>query len=77
MRHHFSRCQMLQTIAGGISATAIATRLHTTQGSETPRGLPGAAGARLAIATICTDGFGNQHHEPAIRHIPAMGFKNV
>lgn len=31
----------------------------------------------LAIATICTDGFGNHHHEPAFRVIPELGFKNV
>lgn len=34
-------------------------------------------GVRLAIATICTDGFGNHHHEPAFRVIPGLGFKNV
>ena len=34
-------------------------------------------GTHLAIATICTDGFGNHHHEPAFRVIPELGFKNV
>ncbi len=31
----------------------------------------------LAIATICTDGFANRHHEPAFRVIPELGFRNV
>ena len=36
-----------------------------------------ANGVELAIATICTDGFGNKHHEPAFRVIPELGFRNV
>lgn len=31
----------------------------------------------LAVATICTDGFENRHHEPAFRLIPQIGVKNV
>jgi sugar phosphate isomerase/epimerase len=31
----------------------------------------------LAIATICTDGFSNKHHEPAFRMIPQLGIRNV
>lgn len=31
----------------------------------------------LAVATICTDGFGNQKHEPAFRLLPQLGVKNV
>ncbi|MCB1123869.1 MAG: sugar phosphate isomerase/epimerase [Verrucomicrobiae bacterium] len=38
---------------------------------------PKTGGVHLAIATICTDGFGNKHHEPAFRVIPELGFKNV
>lgn len=32
---------------------------------------------RLAVATICTDGFGNHRHEPAFRLIPQTGVRNV
>ena len=39
--------------------------------------LPTIDGVQLAIASICTDGFGNQHHEPAMKFIPQLGFKNV
>ena len=38
---------------------------------------PKLDGVQLAIATICTDGFGNRHHEPAMKFIPEFGFKNV
>lgn len=38
---------------------------------------PQLKGVRLAIATICTDGFSNQHHEPAMKFLPQIGFKNV
>lgn len=31
----------------------------------------------LAVATICTDGFANRHHEPAFRLIPQIGIRNV
>lgn len=31
----------------------------------------------LAVATICTDGFSNQHHEPAFRLLPQLGVRNV
>lgn len=31
----------------------------------------------LAIATICTDGFGHHRHEPAFRLLPEIGIANV
>lgn len=31
----------------------------------------------LAVATICTDGFSHQHHEPAFRLLPGVGIRNV
>lgn len=31
----------------------------------------------LAVATICTDGFGHHRHEPAFRLLPEVGIKNV
>lgn len=31
----------------------------------------------LAIATICTDGFGHQRHGPAFRLLPEVGIENV
>lgn len=38
---------------------------------------PGEKAVELAIATICTDGFGNRHHEPAFRLIPQLGIRHV
>lgn len=46
-------------------------------GFEPPRNVSEFRGVELAIATICTDGFGNHNHEPAFRVIPGLGFKNV
>lgn len=34
-------------------------------------------GTALAVATICTDGFSNHHHDPAFRLVPQTGFTNV
>lgn len=44
---------------------------------KSPKGFEGFSKVELAIATICTDGFGNHHHEPAFRVIPDLGFRNV
>lgn len=45
--------------------------------AEKPLGFNGFPGVELAIATICTDGFENQHHKPAMQFIPQFGFRNV
>ena len=50
---------------------------NTTRAARAPKGFPGIKGVHLAIATICTDGFGNHHHEPAFRVIPELGLNNV
>lgn len=39
--------------------------------------ISGKSGVELAIATICTDGFGDHQHEPTFRVVPQLGFKNV
>jgi sugar phosphate isomerase/epimerase len=60
------------TIAAALP-TAIAAQPNTTArraGGETPF-------VELAVATICTDGFGNRKHEPAFRLIPQLGIRNV
>jgi len=52
---------------------ASAAQPDQRSGVKTPK----LKGVQLAIATICTDGFGNKHHEPAMKFIPQFGFKNV
>lgn len=45
--------------------------------AENPKGFAGFDQLELAMASICTDGFGNQHHQPAMEFIPKFGFRNV
>ncbi|MEM7558179.1 MAG: sugar phosphate isomerase/epimerase family protein [Planctomycetota bacterium] len=52
----------------GLPSAVAASALNTATRLE---------GVQLAIATICTDGFANRHHEPAMQVIPETGFKNV
>lgn len=64
-------------ILGSLAATPLAVSAASAGGSGAP-----ARGAEkpfrdLAIATICTDGFANQRHEPAFRLIPQIGVRNV
>lgn len=72
-----SRRQFLQATAlagAGLGLTAGARRCFA---AVRPKGFSGFRGVQLAIATICIDGFGNHHHEPAFRVIPELGLKNV
>lgn len=77
--HHLgsagSRRQFLARIgAAGAGMIALPT---LGEAGVKPKGFPGLKDVQLAIATICTDGFGNHHHEPAFRVIPKLGFENV
>lgn len=58
------------------AATALITRGSAAERRK-PNGFPGFDNIDLAIASICTDGFGNQHHAPAMKFIPELGFKNI
>ena len=71
-RRQFFNQSVLGTAAGGLMISQL-----PNQAAVKPRGFAGLQGVHLAIATICTDGFGNRHHEPAFRLIPEMGFQNV
>jgi len=69
-RRKFLKKSASVTLAGGAlhSLRQAAARATSASGNK---------GVALAIATICTDGFGNHQHEPAFRVIPQLGFKNV
>jgi sugar phosphate isomerase/epimerase len=54
----------------GAADNAAPAAAAAARGSEKPF-------RELAVATICTDGFGNHKHEPAFRLIPQLGVKNV
>lgn len=70
-----SRRQFLASIGGAGAGLMALPAISET--AAKPKGFSVFHGVQLAIATICTDGFGNHHHEPAFRIIPQLGFKNV
>ena len=67
---------MHRRLFNGIATATIGSNLLTSASAfaDTEHG---TRGVQLAIATICTDGFANQHHEPAMRYIPEFGYRNV
>ena len=70
----FSRRNFLQTSSVGIASTLLARQGFSAESNGQFKGFDQV---RLAIATICTDGFGNHHHKPAFEVIPTLGFRNV
>lgn len=74
------RRQLIQCAAGSLGTGMLASTLLPFRNARAARRearTTSLDGIQLAIATICTDGFGNQHHEPAMEFIPQLGFKNV
>lgn len=68
-----SRRTAMQQFAG-LMATGWMLAEPTSVRAATPRPI---SKIELAIATICTDGFGDQQHGPAFQVIPKLGFTNV
>lgn len=68
------RKQFLQ-ISSAAAGALVTHRLLAAP--ATPKDSLRISGVELAIATICTDGFGNRHHEPAMEYIPKLGYRNV
>jgi sugar phosphate isomerase/epimerase len=71
-----SRRQFISRAAAGLTVSGFLGAQAGGIGRESQL-YSGGEGIQLAIATICTDGFGNHGHEPAFRVIPELGFKNV
>ncbi len=69
-RRNFLKKSASATLAGGALQVL-------SQAASPTQSINGKSGVALAIATICTDGFGDHQHEPAFRVIPQLGFKNV
>ena len=64
--------------AGAVGACLMPFAQRTAAAARViPKGFAGFDHVELAIATICTDGFANKHHEPAMKFIPQFGFRNV
>ena len=71
-----TRRQFVSSAFAGLAASSlVGTRAFGASQNSTDKA--GIDGMQLAIATLCTDGFGNHRHEPAFRVIPELGFKNV
>lgn len=66
-----SRRSFLAKFGAGAAALSAAPRAAAAPAS------PAGGEVRLAIATICTDGFSNRQHEPALATIPTLGFEHV
>lgn len=72
-RRHFIRTSALAAGASGLLANSLLSAPKTQANA-----IPGeTSGVGLAVATICTDGFANHHHEPAFRIIPQTGIQAV
>ena len=82
-RHAFAGKDICRRKFGKVAAGAVGACLvpfvqrASAATRITPKGFAGFDRVELAIATICTDGFANKHHEPAIKFIPQFGFRNV
>lgn len=72
-----TRRQLIRDGLAAVAASGFLASDHQSLKADPPKGFAGFQGVHLAIATICTDGFGNHHHEPAFRVIPELGFSNV
>lgn len=72
-----NRRSWLSASAVAIGSACLTKLPQSLSAGETPKDLTVFSGIELAIATICTDGFVNQHHEPAMEFIPQFGFRNV
>ena len=77
MKPALPRRQFLNSTACALAGTLFAGTSSQLASAMMASRVPVFDSIELAIATICADGFGNQHHEPAMKSIPAMGFKNV
>lgn len=60
-----------------VAAASYQTLFYQRSSGQSPTAAPRQRAVELAIATICVDGFTNQHHEPAMEWIPKLGFQNV
>lgn len=69
------RRDFLRTI--GATTLPLALPVAACAAARAPSSGPEKPFIELAIATICTDGFGNKKHEPAFRLIPQLGIQNV
>lgn len=76
------RRRFLKSAAAGLAGLSVSSGAGQGSVVQTARTIPRddvdeRGGVELAIATICTDGFGDEYFGPAFRLIPEIGFTNV
>jgi sugar phosphate isomerase/epimerase len=64
-------------LGAGALVAAAAALPQRLDARPQPRNFSEPNGLRLAVATICMDGFGDMNFEPAFAMIPKLGFKFV
>jgi sugar phosphate isomerase/epimerase len=77
MNSRTNRRAFFKTTGFGLAGTALLGGPSSANPVQRPLNVSEFRGVELAIATICTDGFGNRHHEPAFRLLPDLGYRNV
>jgi sugar phosphate isomerase/epimerase len=70
------RRQFFSAAAVATVASSCATKAMSAPAAA-PHDLQEIPFVGLAVATICADGFGNQHHKPAFELLPQAGFRDV
>ena len=63
--------------ASHLSGLGAALTLSSSHAKVVPIGFGGFSEVKLAVATICADGFGNQRHEPSMAFLRGFGYENV
>lgn len=58
-------------------STAAALPSSAAAARPQPKNLAEEAGVKLAVATICMDGFGDRNFEPSFAMLPRLGIKHV
>ncbi|MEM7384538.1 MAG: hypothetical protein AAF514_06290 [Verrucomicrobiota bacterium] len=62
---------------GGMGMAAFVPEFLIPSAKAEPIGFDGFSGVKLAVATICADGFSNRQHQPSMKFLRGFGFENV
>ncbi len=64
-------------ITAGLASLSSAVNTTAADKLRRPQNVPAIGGVRLAIATICMDGFGDHDFAPTFEILPQIGFRHV
>lgn len=77
MASNTTRRAFLKSAGGGLAGLGLTSASNAAPSRPALDDVDERDGIELAIATICTDGFGDEYFEPAFRLIPQIGIANV